>query len=68
MNSPAIEAAEMVEKLGARDQRLGMALTSLRKLIRVSVLVPTLRELGVLTASRKSNLQKSSSIGTVCTS
>lgn len=36
VNAPAIEAAEIVEKLGARDAKLGLALTSLRKLIRVS--------------------------------
>ncbi|KAI0741714.1 ELMO/CED-12 family-domain-containing protein [Daedaleopsis nitida] len=34
VNAPAIEAAEIVEKLGARDAKLGLALTSLRKLIR----------------------------------
>ena len=44
VNAPAIEAAEIVEKLGtrdeklgARDAKLGLALTSLRKLIRVRV-------------------------------
>lgn len=36
VNAPAIEAAEVVEKLGSRDAKLGLALTSLRKLIRVS--------------------------------
>lgn len=36
VNAPAIEAAEIVEKLGSRDAKLGLALTSLRKLIRVS--------------------------------
>lgn len=35
MNSPAIEAAEIIEKLNARDNRLGITLTSLRKLLRV---------------------------------
>ncbi|KAI0330931.1 hypothetical protein GY45DRAFT_1370414 [Cubamyces sp. BRFM 1775] len=35
VNAPAIEAAEIVEKLGgASDAKLGLALTSLRKLIR----------------------------------
>ncbi|KAI0630864.1 ELMO/CED-12 family-domain-containing protein [Trametes polyzona] len=34
VNAPAIEAAEIVEKLSTRDQKLGLALTSLRKLIR----------------------------------
>ncbi|KAI0794191.1 ELMO/CED-12 family-domain-containing protein [Fomes fomentarius] len=34
VNAPAIEAAEIVERLGARDAKLGLALTSLRKLIR----------------------------------
>lgn len=34
VNSPAIEAAEIVSKLAARDQRLALTLTSLRKLIR----------------------------------
>ncbi|OBZ74056.1 Engulfment and cell motility protein 3 [Grifola frondosa] len=34
VNAPALEAAEIVEKLGAKDARLGLALTSLRKLIR----------------------------------
>ncbi|KAI8996397.1 ELMO/CED-12 family-domain-containing protein [Trametes punicea] len=34
VNAPAIEAAEIVEKLNARDTRLGLALISLRKLIR----------------------------------
>ncbi|EJF64399.1 hypothetical protein DICSQDRAFT_54246 [Dichomitus squalens LYAD-421 SS1] len=34
VNAPAIEAAEIVEKLSQRDARLGLALTSLRKLIR----------------------------------
>ncbi|KAI0676076.1 ELMO/CED-12 family-domain-containing protein [Trametes maxima] len=34
VNAPAIEAAEIVEKLSARDAKLGLALTSLRKLIR----------------------------------
>ncbi|KAI0832131.1 ELMO/CED-12 family-domain-containing protein [Trametes gibbosa] len=34
VNAPAIEAAEIVEKLSFRDARLGLALTSLRKLIR----------------------------------
>ncbi|EIW58176.1 uncharacterized protein TRAVEDRAFT_167623 [Trametes versicolor FP-101664 SS1] len=34
VNAPAIEAAEVVEKLGSRDAKLGLALTSLRKLIR----------------------------------
>ena len=34
VNSPALEAEEILLKLQARDSRLGMALTSLRKLIR----------------------------------
>ncbi|KAI0765665.1 ELMO/CED-12 family-domain-containing protein [Trametes elegans] len=34
VNAPAIEAAEIVEKLSMRDAKLGLALTSLRKLIR----------------------------------
>ncbi|KAI0923725.1 hypothetical protein AcV5_009196 [Taiwanofungus camphoratus] len=34
VNAPAIEAAELVEKLAMRDARLGLALTSLRKFIR----------------------------------
>ncbi|KAF7793496.1 hypothetical protein EIP86_004608 [Pleurotus ostreatoroseus] len=34
VNSPALEAEEILLKIQARDSRLGMALTSLRKLIR----------------------------------
>ncbi|KAL4250206.1 ELMO/CED-12 family-domain-containing protein [Abortiporus biennis] len=34
VNAPAIEAAEIVERLAARDARLGLTLTSLRKFIR----------------------------------
>ena len=34
VNSPALEAEEILLKIQARDNRLGMALTSLRKLIR----------------------------------
>lgn len=35
VNAPAIEAAEIVERLMARDAKMGLALTSLRKYIRV---------------------------------
>ncbi|THG99143.1 hypothetical protein EW026_g3135 [Hermanssonia centrifuga] len=34
VNAPAIEAAEIVERLMVRDNKLGMALTSLRKFVR----------------------------------
>ncbi|GBE86653.1 hypothetical protein SCP_0905330 [Sparassis crispa] len=34
VSAPAIEAAEIVEKLSVRDNKLGLALTSLRKYIR----------------------------------
>lgn len=49
VNAPAIEAAELVEKLAMRDARLGLALTSLRKFIRVSEsqLLHTLRALTI---------------------
>jgi len=34
VNAPAIEAADIVERLAAKDSRLGFTLTSLRKFIR----------------------------------
>ena len=35
VNAPSIEAAEIVEKLAAKDVRLGLTLTALRKYIKV---------------------------------
>ena len=41
VNAPSIEAAEIVEKLAAKDVRLGLTLTALRKYIKVFQTIQT---------------------------
>ena len=68
VNAPSIEAAEIVEKLAAKDVRLGLTLTALRKYIKVFQTIQTIQTTPsslTLSLLRKNNLRQNSSIGTV---
>lgn len=58
VNAPAIEAAEIVEKLAAKDARLGLTLTALRKYIKVRAHTYCPRIIDEYCYPRKNNLQQ----------